>query len=69
VEGVALPPGQDAADQVEYAAGPLEDSPHAAAAAAFIDFLGSRPGQDAYAAYGFLPATEDERTPRPLPAN
>jgi len=67
--GRCVPPGQDAADQVEYAAGPLEDSPHAAAAAAFIDFLGSRPGQDAYAAYGFLPATEDERTPRPLPAN
>jgi ABC-type molybdate transport system substrate-binding protein len=66
VEGVALPPGQNAADQVGYAAGALEDSPHAAAAAAFMDFLRSQPGQSAYAAYGFLPATEGERTPRRL---
>jgi len=69
VEGVPLPPDQNAADRVRYVAGALQDSPHAAAAAAFIGFLGSQPGQDAYAAYGFLPATTDERRLRPLPAN
>jgi ABC-type molybdate transport system substrate-binding protein len=69
VEGIPLPPGQNAADQVGYVAGALMDSPHATSAAAFIDFLGSQRGQDAYAAYGFLPATEAERVPRPLPAN
>ena len=69
VEGVPLPPSQNAADQVTYVAGALEDSPHAALAAAYIGFLGSQAGQDAYVAYGFLPADKDERTPRPLPPN
>jgi ABC-type molybdate transport system substrate-binding protein len=69
VEGVPLPPEQNAADQVTYVAGALEDSPHAAMAAAYIGYLGSQAGQDAYAAYGFLPADRDERTPRPLPSN
>jgi ABC-type molybdate transport system substrate-binding protein len=69
VEGIPLPPEQNAADQVAYVAAALSDSPHPAAAAAFIGFLGSQPGQDAYAAYGFLPATEAERAPRPLPPN
>lgn len=69
VEGIPLPRAQSAAGQVTYVAGALADSPHAAAAAAYIGFLGSQSGQDAYAAYGFLPATADERTPRPVPAN
>ena len=69
VEGIPLPAGQNAADQVEYVAGALRDSPHAAAAAVFIDFLGSQRGQDIYTACGFLPAAKDERVPRPLPAN
>jgi ABC-type molybdate transport system substrate-binding protein len=54
---------------VAYVAGALEDSSHAGAAAAFIGFLASQAGQDAYAAYGFLPATEAERTLRLVPAN
>jgi len=69
VQGIALPSEQNAADQVRYVAGALKSSPHPAAAAAFIDFLGSQPGQDAYKSYGFLPATEGERRPRPLPAS
>jgi len=69
VEGIALPPDQNAADQVAYVAAALNNSPHPAAAAAFIGFLGSQAGQDAYTAYGFLPATEAERMARPLPAN
>jgi ABC-type molybdate transport system substrate-binding protein len=68
VQGVVLPPEQNAADQVGYVAGALGNSPHAEAAAAFIAFLGSPSGQDAYAFYGFLPATASERTPRALPA-
>jgi ABC-type molybdate transport system substrate-binding protein len=63
VEGIRLPAGQNAADQVEYVAGALRDSPHAAAAAAFIDFLGSQRGQDIYTACGFLPRQGRARTP------
>jgi len=69
VQGIPLPPGQNAADQVSYVAGALENSPHQPEAAAYLGFLGSQPGQDAYAAYGFLPAAVEERTPRLLPAN
>ena len=69
VQGVPLPPDQDAANKVAYVAGALQDSPHQAAAAAFIDFLGSPAGQDAYAAFGFLPASSSERTARPLTAD
>jgi ABC-type molybdate transport system substrate-binding protein len=69
VQGIPLPPEQNAADQVSYVAGALDDSQHQPAAAAYLGFLGSKPGQDAYAAYGFLPAAAGERTLRPLPAN
>jgi ABC-type Fe3+ transport system substrate-binding protein len=69
VEGVPLRPDQNAADEVSYVAGALDDSRHQPAAAAYIGFLGSQPGQDAYTAYGFLPAAAAERAPRPLPAN
>jgi ABC-type molybdate transport system substrate-binding protein len=69
VQGIPLPQDQNAADQVGYVAGALDDSPHRAAAAAYLGFLGSQPGQDAYAAYGFLPAAAGERTLRPVPAN
>jgi ABC-type molybdate transport system substrate-binding protein len=69
VEGIPLPPDQNAAEQVSYVAAALNDSPHSAVAAAFIGFLSSQPGQDAYATYGFLPATKAERTLRPLPPN
>jgi ABC-type molybdate transport system substrate-binding protein len=69
VQGIALPSEQDAFGQVRYVAGALNNSPHTAAAAEFIGFLGSQPGQDAYVSYGFLPATGRERRPHPLPAN
>jgi ABC-type molybdate transport system substrate-binding protein len=69
VDAVALPPGQDAAEQVRYVAGALQDSPHAEAASAYLAFLSSQAGQEAYAAYGFVPASQNERVRRPLPAN
>jgi ABC-type molybdate transport system substrate-binding protein len=69
VQGIPLPANQNAADQVGYVAGALDNSPHQPAAAAYLGFLSSQAGQDAYAAYGFLPAAAEERRPRPLPTN
>jgi ABC-type molybdate transport system substrate-binding protein len=69
VQGIPLPAKQNAAEEVSYVAGALDNSPHQPAAAAYLGFLSSQSGQDAYAAYGFLPAAAEERTPRPLPAN
>jgi ABC-type molybdate transport system substrate-binding protein len=69
VQGIPLPPDQNAADQVSYVAGALDDSAHHSAAVAYLGFLGSQSGQDAYVAYGFLPAAAAERTPQPLHTN
>lgn len=66
VQGVALPPDQNAADHVAYVAGALTGAAHPEAAAAYLGFLASPAGQAAYAAYGFLPAGEAERADRPL---
>lgn len=67
LEGVALPAGEDARDQVAYVAGMLESAAHPAAAGAFMDYLLSPAGQADYAAFGFLPADAAERVLRPLP--
>lgn len=67
VQGVALPEDQNAASQVAYVAGVLQDTRHEAAAAALLGFLGSDAGQAAYAEFGFRPASPAERTLRPLP--
>lgn len=67
VQGVPLPDDQNAASQVAYVAGILQDTRHAAAASALLGFLVSDAGQSAYAEFGFRPATLAERTPRPLP--
>ena len=61
VDGVALPPDQSAIHQVGYFAGALRGSPHPAAAQAYLEFITSPQGQAAYAAFGFLPATDAER--------
>ncbi len=67
VEGVALPPEDNAALLVNYVAAMLDGSGHKEAAAAMIGFMASQAGQDAYAAFGFVPASPEERTLRPLP--
>jgi ABC-type molybdate transport system substrate-binding protein len=67
VQGVALPDDQNAAAQVAYVAGVLQDTRHAAAADAMLGFLGSDAGQKAYASFGFRPASPADRMPRPLP--
>jgi ABC-type sulfate transport system substrate-binding protein len=67
VEGITLPPQQNATDQVSYMAGALDNSPHASAAAAYLRFLAASPGQTAYTAYGFIPASAAERTISMIP--
>ena len=67
VQGVPLPDDQNAAAQVAYVAGVLQDTKHQAAADAMLGFLGSDAGQEAYASFGFRPASAAERVLRPLP--
>jgi ABC-type Fe3+ transport system substrate-binding protein len=68
VQGIVLPPEQNAGREVVFLAGALQNSPHERAAAAYLRFLASPAGQDAYAAFGFIPATDAERTLQPISA-
>ena len=67
VEGVQLPPEDSLRNEVSYAIGLLKNSPRARAAAAYLDFLASPEGKEAYARYGFVTATEDEFRLKPIP--
>jgi ABC-type Fe3+ transport system substrate-binding protein len=52
---------------VFYVIGPLASPQHPKQAEAFIRFLQSPDGQDAYARHGFVKATGDELSLRPIP--
>ena len=67
IEAVELPPQDSLRDEVSYVIGPLSHSPHQKAADAFLKFLRSPGGQDAYARFGFVKATEAELTAKPIP--
>ncbi|MEB3238167.1 MAG: substrate-binding domain-containing protein [Candidatus Sericytochromatia bacterium] len=66
VEGVPLPPDQNAGQEVAYTACPLVGARHPEAAVRWMDHLTSPEGQAAYTSFGFAPATTEERRPRPL---
>ena len=67
IEGVALPPEDSLRNEVAYAVGALTNSPRKAAAAKYLEFLRSPEAQSAYAAYGFVSATEIELGLKPIP--
>jgi ABC-type molybdate transport system substrate-binding protein len=66
IDAVELPPEDSLKDEVAYAIGELTESPHKEAAEAFLAFLRSPSGQDAYAKYGFVKASEADLTPKPI---
>ncbi|MEB3205093.1 MAG: substrate-binding domain-containing protein [Candidatus Sericytochromatia bacterium] len=66
VEGIALPPEQNAGDEVAYTASPIIGSRHPRTAAMWLEHLTSPEGQQAYQSFGFAPATPEERKPRRL---
>ena len=67
VEAVALPDQDSLRTEVSYAIGMLTDSKHRQAAEAFLDFLRSADGQDAYAKFGFVRASDAELQQRQIP--
>ena len=67
IEGVELIPEDSLRDEVSYVVGALTASRHRANADAFLAFLRSSSGQDAYAKFGFVKASTDELLPRPIP--
>jgi ABC-type molybdate transport system substrate-binding protein len=67
IEAVVLPDEDSLRTEVSYAVGMLTSSKHRQAAEAFLSFLRSPEGQDAYAKFGFVRASDDETQLRPIP--
>jgi ABC-type molybdate transport system substrate-binding protein len=66
VDIVELPPDDSLVNEVSYVIGPLISTPHQQQVDAFIRFLQSSDGQDAYAKHGFVKASSEELTLRPI---
>jgi ABC-type molybdate transport system substrate-binding protein len=53
-------------DEVSCAIGMLQNSPHKANAAAYLAFLATAAGQDAYEKFGFVRARAEELALKPI---
>ena len=67
VDSVQLPPADSLRDEVAYAITSLTKSPRQANAARFLAFLATPEGQAAYAKFGFVSASAQELTLKPIP--
>jgi ABC-type molybdate transport system substrate-binding protein len=66
IDAVELPDEDSLRSEVAYVIGALNASPHRKEAEAFLTFLRAPSGQDAYAKFGFVKATEAELKPKPI---
>ena len=66
VDAVELRPVDSLRDEVSYVIGTLTNTKHVSAANLYLKFLGSMEAQRAYARYGFVEASDDERKLRPI---
>jgi ABC-type molybdate transport system substrate-binding protein len=66
VEAVELPAADSLRDEVFYAIGPLDNARHRENADAYLAFLATAAGQDAYAKFGFVKARPDELMLKPI---
>jgi len=66
IEAVELPPDDSLREEVSYVIGALTGSAHADAGASFLGFLRSSAGQEAYAKYGFVKATNEQLVLKPI---
>jgi len=66
VDMVRLPPADSLRDEVAYVIGAL-NGPRKAAADRYLVFLRTPAAQAAYAKYGFVNASPQALTPRPIP--
>lgn len=67
VDEVKLPPQDSLRDEVAYAIGAMTAGPRQGAAARYLAFLATPQAQAAYAKYGFVNATSQELTLKPIP--
>ena len=66
IDAVELPPEDSLREQVSYVIGALKGASHVVAKKLFLDFLRSSAGQDTYAKYGFVKATDEQLMLRPI---
>lgn len=61
-----MPPDDSLREEVSYVIGALTGTAHADAGASFLGFLRSSAGQEAYAKYGFVKATNEQLVLKPI---
>ena len=66
IDAVELPEQDNLRNEVSYVIGALNNSSHRHASEAFLHFLRSSDGQDAYAGFGFVKATDAELILKPI---
>jgi ABC-type molybdate transport system substrate-binding protein len=66
VDAVALPAEDSLRNEVSYVVGVLNNAAHSQAGEAFLNFLRSPEGQDAYAKFGFVKAEGEELKMKPI---
>ena len=67
IDGVAIPAPLNKGDKVGYAIGALGTGRNAKNAQAYLSYLMTDAAQKIYAGYGFVPASKDELSLRPIP--
>ncbi len=67
VEGVAIPAPYNQEDKVGYAIGSLKTGRNQENAKRYLDYLASDDAQNIYAKYGFVKASADDLTVKPIP--
>jgi ABC-type molybdate transport system substrate-binding protein len=67
IEGVAIAAPFNKQDEVSYAIGQITDGRNQENGATFLGYLASDAAQDIYASYGFVPASAEELTLKPIP--
>ncbi|WP_206453622.1 molybdate ABC transporter substrate-binding protein [Aurantimonas marina] len=68
IDGVEIPASQNQQDKVAYAIGKLTKGRNSDNAETFLDYLRSDEAQAIYENYGFVRASADELTSKPIPA-
>jgi ABC-type molybdate transport system substrate-binding protein len=66
IDGIAIPAPLNKLDKVNYAIGIMKNGRNADNAARYLAYLATDEAQEIYESYGFIRATSDELTPKPL---
>ena len=66
IDGVAIPPPLNKIDKVNYAIGTMKNGRNAENAARYLSYLASDEAQAIYESYGFIRATSEELSLKPL---